>query len=221
MIALFWRDIKLAFAAGNTIIVCLVFFLAVMTIIPFAVGPDPQILQKIGGGMIWINVLLSILLSLDHLFQNDKQDGSLDILIMGQDFTSLVFLVFSKAIAHWIGTVLPLIIITPFFALFLNIEPYNFLIIIITLILGTPAITFIGMAGAALSISLPRSNMLISIIILPLTIPIIIFGVSATNHIYYSSYNLMAPIFFLTAFSLIFSLIGSLTSAWTLKYFSQ
>lgn len=221
MTALFWRDIKLSFGAGNSIIISLLFFLAVTTIVPFAVGPEPEVLRKIGAGMVWVGALLSILLSLERMFQADAQDGSLDLIIMGQDFTALTLIVFSKTIAHWIGTVLPLIIVAPLFALFLNLEPYSILIVIITLILGTPAITFIGAVGAALGVSLPRGGMLISVIVLPLTMPIMIFGVGAANSIFSPTDSLMAPLMFLSAFSLIFCLIGSIAATFTLKYLSE
>lgn len=221
MAALFWRDIKLGFGAGHQIIISLLFFLAVTTIMPFAVGPNPLILQKIGVGMVWVGALLSILLSLERMFQLDAQDGSLDLIIMGQDFTSLTFIVFFKVIAHWIGTVLPLIIVAPLFALFLNLEPYSILIVVLTLILGTPAITFIGAIGAALGIGLPRGALLISVIILPLTIPIIIFAVAAANNISSPAESLWAPLMFLSAFSLMFCLLGSIAAAFTLKYLPE
>ena len=221
MLALFWRDIKLAFGAGNSLIISLLFFLAVITIVPFAVGPDPEVLRKIGAGMVWVGALLSILLSLERMFQQDAQDGSLDLILMGQDFTSLSLLVFTKIIAHWVGTVLPLIIVAPLFALFLNLEPYSIFIVVITLLLGTPAITFIGGVGAALGVSLPRGGVLISVIVLPLTIPIIIFGVGAANSALMANESLLAPLLFLTAFSLTFCLIGSFASAFALKYLSE
>ena len=177
--ALLVRDIKLAIRAGGGALMGALFFLIVVTLVPFAVGPDLALLQRIGPAMLWLGALLASLLALDRLFASDYEDGSLDLLMAGT--LPLELAVAAKAIAHWLTTGLPLVIISPLLALMLNVELSAMGPIALTLLVGTPALTFIGLIGAALSVTLRRGGLLLAILVLPLTVPVLIFGVAAAN----------------------------------------
>lgn len=146
---------------------------------PFALGPDLALLARIGPAILWLGALLASLLALDRLFASDHDDGSLDLLMMGR--MPLELAVAAKAIAHWLTTGLPLVLIAPLLGLMLNIDLAAIGGIALTLLAGTPAITFIGLIGAALSVALRRGGLLLAILVLPLTVPVLIFGVAAAN----------------------------------------
>jgi heme exporter protein B len=173
------RDIRLSVRVGGGALMGALFFLTVVSMMPFAIGPDLNLLAKIGPAILWLGALLASLLSLDRLFATDYEDGSLDLLMMGR--MPLELAVAAKAIAHWLTTSLPLVIITPVLGLMLNVEMSAMGWVSLTLLAGTPALTFIGLIGAALSVTLRRGGLLLAVLILPLTIPVLIFGVSAAN----------------------------------------
>ena len=158
----------------------MLFFLAVIATIPFAVGPDLNLLARIGPAILWIGALLASLLGLDRLFQADREDGSLDLLILSADRHMLALTVLVKCLAHWTASVLPLVIAAPLLGLFMNISPQAIAAATLTLLVGTPAITFIGAVGAAVAVALPRGGLMVSVLVLPLAIPVLIFGVSAS-----------------------------------------
>ena len=180
MLALYLRDIRLGVRAGGGALTGVLFFLAVIATIPFGVGPDLNLLARIGPAILWIGALLASLLGLDRLFQADREDGSLDLLILAADRHMLALTVLVKCLAHWTASVLPLVIAAPLLGLFLNMEPTGIGATALTLLVGTPAITFVGAAGAAVAVALPRGGVLVSVLVLPLTIPVLIFGVSAS-----------------------------------------
>ncbi|PRD43441.1 heme exporter protein CcmB [Phyllobacterium phragmitis] len=218
MTALFIRDFRLALRAGGGALVGILFFLAVITVVPFGVGPDLALLSRIGPAMLWIGALLAALLGLDRLFQADRDDGSLDLLIMAADRHMLSVTVLTKCLAHWTATVLPLVIASPLLGLFMNMTPTAIGATALTLLVGTPAITLIGAAGAALAVSLPRGGLLVSVIVLPLTIPVLIFGVSAAYGAVTESAPFLAPFLILAAITLFFAVIGPLAAAAALKF---
>lgn len=217
MIHLFLRDLRLGFRAGGRLAGSIVFFLAVITITPFALGTENGILSHTSAGMIWIAALLAILLGLTQLFAGDHADGTLEIMVREADFPTLAGMVSTKCLAHWASHVLPLIIITPLLAVFLQMEPVMIGATALSLLLGTPAIIFIGAAGAALTVSLPRGGVLTVIITLPLVIPVIIFGVSAI-HALHTGQDATQSLLFLSSLSLFFAVIGSTTAAAALRY---
>lgn len=221
MKGLFLRDIRLAFASGNNLTTSLLFFLAVIIITPFGVGPAGELLSRIGAGIVWIAALLAILLGLDRLFQTDREDGSLDVMIMGADLVTIALFVLVKCLAHWVGTVLPLVVVSPFLSLLLNMEPAAIGATVLTLLLGTPAIIMIGAVGAALTVVLPRGGVMLSVIVLPLVIPVIIFGVSAVYAVTTATLTPVTPLLFLLALTLFFSVLGPVVAAATLKYISE
>jgi heme exporter protein B len=217
MLALFRRDLRLGLRAGGGALVGVLFFLAVVAVIPFGVGPDLNLLARIGPAILWIGALLASLLGLDRLFQADREDGSLDLLIMADDRTMLALTVLVKCLAHWTASVLPLVIASPLLGIFMNMEPIAIAATSATLLVGTPAIAFIGAVGAAVAVSLPRGGLLVSVLILPLAIPILIFGVSASYGAVNDPEPFTPPFLILCALTLLFAVIGPFAAALALK----
>lgn len=215
--ALFMRDARLGLRAGGGALVGILFFLAVIAVVPFGVGPDLRLLARIGAAMLWIGALLATLLGLDRLFQADRDDGSLDLLIMASERHLLALTVLVKCLAHWTVSVLPLVIAAPLLGLFMNMEPIAIGATTLTLLIGTPAITLIGAVGAAVAVSLPRGGLLVSVIVLPLTIPVLIFGVSASYGAIEDAAPFLAPLLILGAITLFFAVIGPWAAAAALK----
>ncbi len=174
MIALLLRDLKLAFRAGGGFGLGLAFFLIVTVLVPFAVGPQSSLLSTIAPGILWLGALLACLLSLDRLLALDWEDGSLDLLATAP--LPLEAVVSIKALAHWITTGLPLVLAAPFLGVLLNLPTPGFFWLVISLLLGTPAMSVIGTFGAALTVGLKRGGLLLSLLVLPLYVPTLIFG---------------------------------------------
>jgi heme exporter protein B len=218
MLALFLRDIRLSIRAGGGALTGVIFFLAVIATIPFGVGPDLNLLARIGPAILWIGALLACLLGLDRLFQADREDGSLDLLVLGNDRQMLALTVLTKCLAHWAGSVLPLVIAAPLLGLFMNMEPIGIGATALTLLVGTPAITFIGAAGAAVAVALPRGGLLISVLVLPLTIPVLIFGVSASYGAVAEPDPFLPPFLILCALTLFLAVLGPVAAALALRW---
>ncbi len=174
MIALLLRDLRLAIRAGGGFGLGLAFFLIVVTLVPFAVGPKSTLLAAIAPGILWLGALLACLLSLDRIFALDWEDGSLDLLATAP--LPMEAIVSVKALAHWLTTGLPLVLATPVFALLLSLEPAGLGPLVLSLLLGTPALSVIGTFGAALTVGLKRGGLLLSLLVLPLYVPTLIFG---------------------------------------------
>ncbi len=196
--ALLVRDMRLSLRVGGGALMAVLFFLLVVTLVPFAIGPDLALLQRIGPAILWLGALLASLLALDRLFAADHEDGSLDLLLTGHAPLELTVAV--KALAHWLTTGLPLVVASPVLGVFLNLEPRATGAVMLTLLAGTPALTLIGLIGAALAVSLRRGGLLVPVLILPLTVPVLIFGVSASNA------AIMGPVPFGTPFSILCAL---------------
>ncbi|MBB5073875.1 heme exporter protein B [Bartonella callosciuri] len=218
MKALFWRDLRLTLAPQSSSLTGLLFFIAITIITPFTIGPDPKILAQIGPGILWFGALLAGLLNLNKLFQTDRDDGSLDQFILSGQRQSFILIVFTKCLAHWVGTMLPLIFVTPILAFMLHLDATITFTTILTLLCGTPAIIFIGAIGAALATSLLHSTLLIFIIILPWIIPIMIFGVSAATAPTNPNISFLSSLTLLIALSLLLSIFSSFIAAITLKF---
>ncbi|GLS41785.1 heme exporter protein B [Mesorhizobium tianshanense] len=218
MWSLFLRDIRLSIRAGGGALTGVIFFLAVIATIPFGVGPDLNLLARIGPAILWIGALLACLLGLDRLFQADREDGSLDLLVLGNDRHMLALTVLTKCLAHWAGSVLPLVIAAPLLGLFMNMEPIGIGATALTLLVGTPAITFIGAAGAAVAVALPRGGLLISVLVLPLTIPVLIFGVSASYGAVADPDPFLQPFLILAALTLFLAVLGPVAAALALRH---
>ena len=177
--ALFRRDLSLARRIGGGGATGAVFFLCLVTVVPFAVGPDLNLLARIGPAILWIAALLATLLGLDRLFGADHEDGSLDLLRTGGAPLELVVAV--KCLAHWCATGLPLVVVSPLYGLMLALDGPALGGVALTLLVGTPALTCLGAVGAALTVSLRRGGLLLSVLVIPLAIPVLIFGVSAAS----------------------------------------
>ncbi len=216
MMALFVRELRIAARIGGGLTTGVLFYLAVVTVVPFGVGPDMKLLARIAPAMLWTGALLASLLGLERLFQAEREDGSLDLLVTSDH--PLALTVFVKCAAHWIATGLPLIVATPVFALMMNLEPIGSVAMMATLAVGTPAITFIGAVGAAVTVSLARGGLLIAILVLPLVVPVLIFGVSAVNGAIEDPAPFWPPFFILAAISLFFAVLGPLAAAFVLRH---
>lgn len=192
------------------------FFLIVVVLAPFAIGPDLALLGRIGPALLWLGALLASLLTLERLFSIDLEDGSLDLILMSD--TPLELAVAAKAAAHWLTTGLPLVIATPLLGLFMNLDGRASLAVALTLLVGTPALTFIGLIGAALSITLRRGGLLLVVLVLPLTVPILIFGVSASNAAIVGPLPFGTPFTILCALTLFSLVIGIFAAAGALRH---
>jgi heme exporter protein B len=214
--ALFARDARIALRIGGGAMMGVLFFLTVVTLVPFAVGPDLALLRHIGPAILWLGALLASLLALDRLFASDHEDGSLDLILMARPPLELV--VVAKALAHWVTTGLPLVIASPVLGLFLNLEPTALGATALTLLLGTPALTFLGVIGAALATALRRGGLLLPVLVLPLTVPVLIFGVAATNAAVEEQATFGTPFTMLCALTLMSAVLGPFAAATTLRY---
>lgn len=174
MIALLMRDLRLAFRAGGGFGLGLAFFLIVTVMVPLSVGPRPDLLSTIAPGVLWLGALLACLLSLDRLLALDWEDGSLDLLATAP--LPLESTVTIKALAHWITTGLPLVLAAPVLGVLMNLPAAGFKWIVVSLLLGTPALSVIGTFGAALTVGLKRGGLLMSLLVMPLYVPTLIFG---------------------------------------------
>ncbi|NHT76123.1 heme exporter protein CcmB [Rhizobiaceae bacterium CRRU44] len=219
MMALYLRDLKLATRAGGGALTGILFFMAVVAVVPFGLGPDLKLLAQVGPAMLWIGALLASLLGLDRLFQAEREDGALDVMLMQE--TPLVLTVFVKCLAHWTASGLPLVLVSPLLGLFLNMEPTAIFATMLTLLAGTPAITLIGAMGAAVAVALPRGGLLVSILVLPLVIPVLIFGVSAAYAAVEDPAPFLPPFMILTAITLFFAVIGPAAAAVALRASSE
>ena len=174
MKALLLRDLRLATRAGGGFGLGLAFFLILATLIPFGVGPQPDVLASIAPGVLWVGALLSCLLSLERIFALDFEDGALDL--MASSPLPLEGIVAAKSLAHWLTTGLPLVVAAPLLGLMLNLPSQSYGWLLISLLIGTPALSVIGAFGAALTVGLKRGGLLISLLVLPLYVPTLIFG---------------------------------------------
>lgn len=215
LIALLVRDIRIAIRVGGGALMGVLFFLVVVTMVPFALGPDLVLLKRIGPAILWLAALLASLLALDRLFVSDQEDGSLDIILMSRAPLELVVAV--KGLAHWLTTGLPLIVAAPLIGLFLNLDGSAAGALVLTLLVGTPALTFIGLIGAAIAVALRRGGLLLAILVLPLTVPVLIFGVAAANAAVTGPVPFGTPFTILCALTLASLVIGPFAAAAALR----
>ncbi|MGB0381964.1 MAG: heme exporter protein CcmB [Alphaproteobacteria bacterium] len=214
----FWgllrREILLYQPLGGGNLVPLAFFVIVIMLIPFGIGPEPKILARIAGGTVWVAALLAILLTLDRLYQSDRDDGGLDQLMLTG--LSWEMLVLGKCLAHWVSFTLPLILVSPLMGLLLQLPEEGYLALILSLLVGSPALTFLGSIGASLVISVRQGGLLLALLILPLYVPILIFGASCVEAAVLSR-SIQDPLLLLFALSLMSGFVGVLASAMALR----
>jgi heme exporter protein B len=213
--ALLLRDMRLAVRVGGGAFIGVLFFLIVVTLVPFGIGPDLALLARIGPAILWLGALLANLLALDRLIATDHEDGSLDLILTAR--VPLELALVAKALAHWLTTGLPLVIAAPLLGLLLNLGPGATGAVALTLLAGTPALTFIGLIGAALTVALRRGGLLLAILVLPLTVPVLIFGVAAANAAVVGPMPFGTPFGILCALTLMSLVIGPLAAAVALR----
>lgn len=213
--ALFRRDLLVALRSGGGALVGVLFFLVVVTLIPFALGPDLALLRRIGPAILWLGALMASLMALDRVLAADHEDGSLDLLTMAP--LPLELVIAAKGLAHWVATGLPLVLAAPVLGLMLDIDAAASGAVTLTLLAGTPALTFLGLIGAALSVSLRRGALLLPVLVLPLSIPVLIFGVSAANAAVTGPVPFGAPFTILCALTLVSLVVGPLAAAAALR----
>jgi heme exporter protein B len=177
--ALIGREVRLAWRQGNSSAMAVTFFLVAVTLFPLGVGPELNILARISAGVLWVAALLAALLTLDRLFQQDFEDGSLDLLALAP--MPLEMIALAKSIAHWLTTGLPLVVAAPLLAVLLNMDTAGLGTLMLSLLIGTPALSLIGAIGAALTVTVRRGGVLMPLLILPLYVPTLIFGVGAVD----------------------------------------
>ena len=177
--ALLRRDLTLAVREGSAVGAALGFFVMVVAVMPLGLGPDLNLLSRIAPGVLWVALLLAALLSLGRIFELDEEDGSLEVLATGALPLELVAL--AKSLAHWVTTALPLTLLAPLLGLLLNLEIGAYPMLLASLIVGTPAVSFVGAACAAMTARSRRGGLLLALLVLPLYVPTLIFGVSAIN----------------------------------------
>lgn len=179
----FWevvrRDLRLALRQGSDSLMVVTFFVLTVVLFPFGIGPEAGILERVSAGVLWVTALLASMLSLDRLFQADYEDGSLELLVLTP--TSLMVVVLGKVLAHWLTTGLPLLAAAPILAVLLHMNGDGFAVLVLTMALGTPVLSLIGAIGAALVLGARRGGVLVSLLILPLYVPVLIFGVGAID----------------------------------------
>jgi heme exporter protein B len=213
--ALLVRDMRIAVRVGGGALIGVLFFVVVVTLTPFAVGPDLALLKRIGPAILWLGALLASLLALDRLFAGDHEDGSLDLILTGR--VPLELVIAAKGLAHWLTTAVPLIVAAPLIGLLLDIEAPAQSALALTLLVGTPALTFIGIIGAAIAVSLHRGGLLLAIIVLPLTVPVLIFGVAAANAAVTGPVPFGTPFTVLSALTLASLVVGPFAAAAALR----
>lgn len=214
--ALLMREMRLAIRIGGGALMAVIFFLIVVTVMPFAVGPDLNLLSRIGPAILWVGALLANLLALDRLFQADQEDGSLDLMVMAP--VPLELSVATKAFAYWLTTGLPLALAAPLFGMMLNMPADALGAVCLTLLVGTPGLTCIGIIGASLTVALRRGGLLLAILVIPLMVPILIFGILSINASILASAPFLPPFLILVALSLGAMVLGPVAAAAALRY---
>jgi len=174
MKATFVRDMKVAFLQRQDLLNPLLFFIMVVTLFPLGVSPEVSFLRAAGAGILWVAALLSVLLSLDHLFRHDFEDGTLEQLVLQPQ--PLFLLILAKTLAHWVLTGLPLVLLAPVLGVMVHLDGNSIAVLCLTLLIGTPVLSLIGSIGAALTLGLRSAGILLSLLIIPLYIPVLIFG---------------------------------------------
>jgi heme exporter protein B len=180
-LALLRRDLALAFRQGGDAAIAVLFFVLTALLFPFGVGPEAAVLGRIAAGVVWVTALLAALLSLDRLFQADWEDGTLDLMALSP--LPLELAVLAKCLAHWLVSGLPLVLAAPLVALLLNLDAASLPRLMAALALGTPSLSLLGAMGAALALGARRGGVLVSLLVLPLCVPVLIFGTAAIDDV--------------------------------------
>jgi heme exporter protein B len=214
-LALVGRDLKIAVREGGAIGIALSFYLIVVAVVPIGLGPDLNLLARIGPGLLWVALLLSALLSVDRIFHNDHEDGTLEVIALGP--LPLELVVAAKALAHWLTTALPLVLLAPVLGLLLNLATGAYPAVVLTMLIGSPAVSFLGAVGAALTLGLRRGGLLIALLVLPLYVPILIFGVASIDRMTSALEPSAQPLLILVALALATVVLAPVAAAQALR----
>jgi heme exporter protein B len=214
-LSLIRRDLLLARRQGGALVTALGFYLIIISAMPLGLGPDLNLLSRIAPGILWVALLLSSLLSADRMFHDDHEDGSLEVIALGP--VPLEAVAFAKALAHWLSVGLPLLLLAPLLALMLNMDARGYGPLMLTLLAGTPAVSFLSGIGAALTLGMRRGGLLAPLIILPLFVPVLIFGVAAIEAVVTGPGSFAAPFSILCALTLASCVLAPLATAAALR----
>jgi len=214
-LALLARDVTLAWREGGAIGTAIGFYLVVVAITPLGLGPDLNLLARIAPGMLWIALLLAALLSADRIFHNDYEDGALDVLTTGPLPLPLVAAV--KSLAHWLTTGVPLALLAPLLGLLLNLPIAAWPLLVLAMLVGTPAVSFVASIGASLTLGLRRSGLLLALLVLPLYVPVLIFGVATASAAITGPTSSWPPFLMLCALSLASIVLAPIAAAAALR----
>jgi heme exporter protein B len=209
------RDVKLAWREGGAIGVALGFYLVVVAITPLGLGPDLNLLARIAPGILWIALLLAALLSADRIFHNDYEDGALDVLMTGKLPLPLVAAI--KCLAHWLTTSVPLALLAPLLGLLLNLPAAASPYLVLAMLAGTPAVSFVAAIGASLTLGLRRSGLLLALLVLPLYVPVLIFGVATASAAIIGPASPWPPLLMLCGLSLASIVLAPIAAAAALR----
>ena len=216
IIGLIGHEIRVALREGGAMGTVLGFYALSVAMMPIAVGPDLNLLARIAPGVLWISLLLAALLSFGRLFERDLEDGTLDLYVMGG--VPLELIVIAKCIAHWVTSSLPLTLLAPVLGLFLNVDFAAVPMIVSTMLIGTIAVSFLGAIAAALTLRTKRGGVLVAVLVLPLYVPTLIYGITAVSALMLSPDGATSSILMLAAVSLVSLVIGPVASAAVLRY---
>ena len=214
-VALVKRDLLLAVREGGAIGTALGFFLVVVALMPLGLGPDLNLLARIAAGILWIALLLAALLSLGRIFETDHEDGTLEIMATGP--LPLELVAAAKSLAHWLSTGIPLALLAPVLGILLNLDVKAYSVLVATMLAGTPAVSFLGAIGAALTLKARRGGLLLALLVLPLYVPTLIFGISALSAATLGPGGLEASFLVLIALSLGAVVLGPVAAAAALR----
>jgi heme exporter protein B len=216
----FWqlvrRDLAIAWREGGTVGITLGFYLIVVALLPLGLGPDLNLLSRIAPGVLWVALLLAALLSLGRLFETDHEDGSLEVLATGP--LPLEAVAAAKSLAHWLTTGVPLTVLAPVLGLLLNLPPEGYAVLVGTMLAGTPAISFIGAIGAALTLRARRGGLLLGLLMLPMFVPTLTFGISAVGAALLGTEAFTPSFLILVAISLASIVLAPLAAAAALRF---
>jgi heme exporter protein B len=216
----FWqlvrRDVALAWREGGTLGTVLGFYFVVVALLPLSLGPDLNLMSRIAPGVLWVALLLAALLSLGRLFAADDEDGSLEVLATGP--LPLEAVAAAKSLAHWLMTGVPLTLLTPVLGLLMNLAPEGYPVLLASMLAGTPAISFLGSIGAALTLRARRGGLLLGLLMLPLFVPTLIFGISAVDAALLGAGGFTSAFLILLALSLASVALAPLAAAAALRF---
>lgn len=210
------RDLRLQMREGGAVGTALGFYLVVVALLPLGLGPDLNLLSRIAPGVLWIALLLAALLSLPRIFEADDEDGSLEVLLTGE--LPLELAVAAKALAHWLSTGIPLAMLAPVLGILLNLDLGAYPVLVATMLAGTPAVSFLGAIGAALTLRTRRGGLLLALLVLPLYVPTLIFGITAIAAAMGGPQGFEASFLILAAISLFSVVLGPVAAAAAIRF---